>query len=218
METNREDRIMGLVGDKIYPILYAASENMRERPYKDFQDMKIGYVLRDGPGMVEITDKMLKHWDMSEEKLHELAIRNLKRDKPLVIPLTDRELNGNTRGPMPCILSNEREIYGASMLLNTDFLDQIYPGMHYYVMPVSVHDAVLIPDDGRDLEAFSRMITDIDEVHLDRDEKLSGSVFGYDRKSHGFTKIDPAGIRKEVEIREIGTPAMDLDLEIGSIA
>lgn len=198
---------MRLVGEKIYPVLLPDGDDLKRRVHREFLGMQIAYVLRDGAGYVPIDEKMLKHWDMKEDRMHEIALINLAKDKPQLIPLKDDLSDAAT----VYVLTNENGMYGANMLLNTDFLDRILmPGQMYYIYAPSIHDCVLIPDDGRNVKAFTDMLKSIGETDLDPEERLSEALFCYEKKTHALRVADLTHTDHEIQT----IPKINPDLEI----
>ena len=189
----------GKVRDRLFIRVCGIMEN-RELllyvPHKNLADLSITYHIlmdvHDGCiGSAMITDDMLESYNISEEQLHSDALKSSSRILPAkVLPLAD--ILGEERLPGWNLLAvtNENRINGASALFYPDIMEMVagIVGGSYYVLPSSVHEMLVLRDDGEQdvgrLEDIVRHINRMDVVP--RDDFLSDTVYYYDAAKHAF--------------------------------
>lgn len=80
------------------------------------------------------------------------------------------------------VLSNQRKVNGASVILYPELLKRIYDGFsgNYYVIPSSVHEVLVLKEKGEeDEEYLNYMVTEVNEYQVEPEEILSGHVYYY---------------------------------------
>ncbi len=90
-----------------------------------------------------------------------------------------------TEGKEMFILSNTQHFYGASALLYPDALKRLAgEGRGFFILPSSVHEVLLLADTGRESRyELYRMVNEVNEKNVPREEFLSDSVYYFDRKT-----------------------------------
>ena len=86
------------------------------------------------------------------------------------------------------VLSNQRKINGAAVVLYPKLLDELYEGFsgNYFVIPSSVHEVLLIKETEEGEEAFlNRMVKEVNESQVEPEEVLSDHVYYYSAE-HGL--------------------------------
>ena len=83
------------------------------------------------------------------------------------------------------ILSNTQHFYGASSLLYPDVQRLLKEGGRgFFILPSSVHEVLLLEDTGReDRYELYRMVREVNEKNVPREEFLSDSVYYFDGKT-----------------------------------
>lgn len=80
------------------------------------------------------------------------------------------------------VLSNQRKINGAGVILYPELLRQMcerFSG-NFFVIPSSVHEILLLKETGEeDEEYLNRMVSEVNEQHVEPEEILSGHVYYY---------------------------------------
>lgn len=92
-----------------------------------------------------------------------------------------KSLDGN--GAMYVITNNEK-YYGAAVILDEQALSQFADKIcsDYFILPSSIHELILVPDDGRaDVKVLRDMVRDVNATHVSCDEVLSDCVYKYSR-------------------------------------
>ena len=82
------------------------------------------------------------------------------------------------------ILTNRYKCYGASCMVSMELMEQIAECFEsdYYIIPSSIHELILVPDDGRDMKNIKDMVCAVNQNELDESEILSDSVYIYNKK------------------------------------
>ena len=172
-------------------------------------DLSVMYYLQIERGATAtITNQMLNVWGIdkksADNKLWDYAYKNtMKQNPPDFFNIMDKlypDMDKSDFDTSLYVLSNKDNIFGASVLLygNTDILkdclnkiqketEHNYTGL--YILPSSIHELIIIPDDGRtnDKNYMKQMVRDINRSELKPEEVLSDNVFYFDDK--GFRQI-----------------------------
>lgn len=140
--------------------------------------------------------------DSMEEIMRGMLAEDLSRerrsDKPDVFPekgkkeknwaeeLVEQIAADFTSGRIPMyVLTNRQKINGAACMLYPDVLRLFGEklGRDFYILPSSVHELILVPDDESiSKEALWEIVTDINRTQVAEEEILADSIYFYDRK------------------------------------
>ncbi len=85
------------------------------------------------------------------------------------------------------VLTNSFNTYGASVMFNTEAMDQIAYrfGDGYFVIPSSVHELLVVPrEEGFEPDMFNTMISEVNENEVSEEEILSYHVQYYNLEDH----------------------------------
>lgn len=158
-------------------------ERLRKMPYKDIEDLVVIYYLiinsdSSGIGSIAITDELLEKWNVSVDKIAELANKNTQILFPASIKgmnevikelvcnsMSDKDTEGlsqydcdefvnmfntNQKSDEMYILSNDKGINGSSTLLYPKVVHDfaVRKNTNFYILPSSVHECILVPDNG----------------------------------------------------------------------
>jgi len=84
------------------------------------------------------------------------------------------------------VLSNSEKLFGAAVMLYPQVLERITGELktNLYLLPSSVHEIILIPDDGQqDKAQLLEMVSEINDTQVDPEEVLAYAVYYFERKS-----------------------------------
>ena len=190
------------VSEHVYPFLINTESNhelLEDLVSRPFLDLSVIYVIRipgeaqDMWASVKITKGMLTRYGVDEDILHEQAMLNLRnKDSLQVRSLFDviRELAHRdiipreVSAPNMYVLSNGSCNHGASQLLNIGQLGEEYADRSFFVIPSSIHEAILVDyEENMDPETINEMIRDVNATVLDETDILSDHVYLYDGKT-----------------------------------
>ena len=90
------------------------------------------------------------------------------------------------------VLTNREKRYGAAALLYSgqisELADQVESDL--LILPSSVHEVLLLPDDHRQEYTFYRqMVREVNTTHVEPEEVLSYSLYRYNRKNSEIEEI-----------------------------
>ena len=153
----------------------------------------------------------MKLWDVTVEELYRAASENTQQlEKPEIMNIeeilydvlpeegfslnkNDRSMeeepagNNNATATVPMyVLSSRKRLQGAACMLYPDLLRRSADRMDssYYIIPSSIHELLLIPAAGfADRDELKAMICEINDTHVAPEERLSYSLYGYDKKN-----------------------------------
>ncbi len=131
-------------------------------------------------------------WNVTAEQLFQQAFENSPKLLPvrldsmedllkqMAIPMIPEDLSSTL--PM-YVATNERSIYGASVILYPDFLSQLAERFKsdLTIIPSSVHEVIIIPDQDPDPVSLSNMICEVNELELKETEILSDHPYFFSR-------------------------------------
>lgn len=91
--------------------------------------------------------------------------------------MTMGDVLGISVGPTIYIVTNETSFRGASAILDTDSLRRQLPKGKYVMLPSSIHEVLLYPDDGNDLPDFVKMVTEVNASQVAPNERLADMAY-----------------------------------------
>lgn len=180
------------IQDKIvYKIINAKAneELLKEVPHLPILDFAIVFsmilqVSEQEMGSILIKNSHLDLWKCPISILYDQAKRNTpKLCPPLFCPLTDilevfEEENDSSIEVH--VLTNRSGINGAATLLYPCIPQMIFEqlGNKYYLLPSSIHEFLIIPENqGMLPESLRKIVREVNETQLDREEFLSDEVY-----------------------------------------
>jgi hypothetical protein len=79
------------------------------------------------------------------------------------------------------LLTNESALYGAAVILYPGILQEAadYMESDFFVLPSSVHEVILLPDNGEEPESLLQIVSDINHTQVEEEEILIDAVYKY---------------------------------------
>ncbi len=163
---------------------------------------------KGGKNTIQITEDLLRNWDVSIKDVYEAAMKNidfsdcsimdmldvLREMMPWVpdeeIDMAKRQQRENGIPPQYIMTTNDR-MFGATLLANTDNLNKFciennIQGL--YVIPSSIHECIFMERSYHMTEEeIETMIKDINDQVVDPSEVLTDSLFIYDFEENKLT-------------------------------
>lgn len=172
-------------------------------PHTELEDLSMVYRLQlskneDGLATVLVTNEMLKSYGIPLEQLHADAVENSTRIRPAVFKSMQEimaEMMGIPADEMPPdivplhVVTNEEKIQGAAAMFYPDFMEQAAKelGGSYFILPSSVHEVLLLPDDGMArLDELKAMVSEVNAKEVQPKDLLSDQVYHFDAESRVF--------------------------------
>ncbi len=211
---DRNEEMNLLKKENIIFSLISQEENRRTQrphPYRLQNDMVITYRLvakieDQSIHSALIDDTLLNSLDLSYEELHNLAIENTMRLLPPRIATMEQAFNKEATDidsfrydevttafePM-YVLSNSKNINGASSIVYPGLLEKLSEkfGSNLYILPSSVHEVIIIPDEGTmDERELGPMVRSVNMQEVSSKERLSNSAYKYDKEEKSIIRIE----------------------------
>ena len=179
-------------------------EKLAQIPHKNVEDMALVYRFEEessvyGSASILITNEMLAVYDITADQLHEDAMKAVVQNRPAKLHnMNDvmRDMMGDMSGLVPMnepsplwVATVEGGQNGAGVIQYPGFLDQAAEalGGDFYVLPSSVHEILLVADDGSmELGYLEEMVRSVNETEVSPAERLSDNVYHYDSEAHIF--------------------------------
>lgn len=165
----------------------------------------LAYVYRieiDNEANTLVNNSFLKQWGVEVEELHEIAMKNTPEQRPVTIngcldellkiydqvewgdfPIDDLEEIKNASAPLSIITCTQK-LYGFGAVLyphTIEMLTALYPERTIYVLPSSLHEALVIPSDDEDeleeIMYYAKMVKEVNAEQVPSEDKLVDAVY-----------------------------------------
>lgn len=192
-------------------------EKLSQIPHKTLEDMALVYRFElennaQGSSSILLTNDMLTTYNITADQLHADAIEAAVKNHPAKLQnLNDvmREMMGDMsslllmEAPSPMwVATVDDGQHGAGVIQYPGFLDQAAKtlGGDFYVLPSSIHEVLLIADDGSmELSYLEETVRSINEADVAPEDRLSYSVFRYNSEEHIFESARTFEARKAMK-------------------
>ena len=208
VEHIRENVVMCLVNTEQNRELLAGVPN------RGFHDLSVIYrwVVESTPntiGSIIVTDKLAEEIGITEEELFRCAVENTRRISPVSVTCLGGTFGGIPEGidiPQEVreememasrtaenmwVISNSSGINGAVSMLYEENLHQLAEklGDNLFILPSSIHEVIGIPAEmaEKNLTHLTEMVQEVNMCSLRLEERLSNSVYHYDRNARKVT-------------------------------
>lgn len=196
-----------LVKDRIFYKLVSFEKNTRlleKLPHYRWNDLALifYYAMEEekiGRASITIHHHHLEMWEQSLDTLYAAARENMKKHMPeLLVSMKDllEEMAGLHLGedmPLPMyVLTNQDKVYGAAAMLYSEQMKELAEQWQsdLLILPSSIHEVLLLPDDGQNEYAFYRqMVEDVNTTQVEPEEVLSYSLYRYCREKAEIEEI-----------------------------
>jgi len=177
-------RLIGKAGNR---------EFLEGLPHVGFLDLAVCFYYpyhgEAGEGIIQLHNSHAEMWGTAADELMGLALRNTPRIMPYeYMHMEDamREAGvdipvGEFHEPEMYVLSNKRKNWGAACMLYPGALGEVSGGRNLFIIPSSVHEIIVVPDDGQTgAENLKQMIFEVNREKVAPEEVLSDSLYYYD--------------------------------------
>lgn len=197
------DKVKGRICYKLIS-LERNAELLLKIPYFKFLDLAICFYYAYqgeelGEGSILIHNNHMEMWQVTRADLLEAARQNTPALFPCEIESMEntlRQILGiglaeenqtdeiNIQRAMAMqVVSNQNKVYGASCILYPEVLEKVARrvGQNLYIIPSSVHEMLLLPDDGSDDgEYLQKLIGEVNATQVEPEAVLSDQLYYYD--------------------------------------
>ena len=176
---------------------------LKDTPHRMVEDMALvvnihleSFSDENGRSCVVISRPLMEMYGIDEKQLFADAEKNSLEDEPIVFtPLGDmiKSLIESEELPSPeeagivtYIATNKSGFQGASIAAYPDFAEKAAEtiGGSFYMLPSSVHEFILIKDDGKpNARDLNKMIRNVNETVLEPRDILASQCYHYDAKA-----------------------------------
>lgn len=195
------------VKDRIFYKLVSFEKNkkfLRDAPHLRWNDLAVVfyYALEEElvkGGSIAIKREQMLMWKQNAESLYRLAGRNTRRGMPeLLVSMRDlvMEMTGvwiRKEGTIPMyVLTNQEKRFGAAAMLYSERIGELAErfGSDLLILPSSVHEVLLLPDDHRlEYSFYRQMVEEVNRTQVEPEEVLSYGLYRYCRKNSKIEEI-----------------------------
>jgi len=211
-------------------LLPGNSPVLKDTPHKDIGDMALvvnihllNFSDENGRSCVVVTKPLMEMYGIEEDQLFFDAKNNSVENEPMVFtplgdmikPLLEEENipSPEEAGIVTYIATTKSGFQGASVLAYPEFAEKAAEtiGGSFYMLPSSVHEFILIKDDGRaKAKELNKMIKNVNETVLEARDYLSDQCYHYDaieKKLTFGTDHDKEKAQKKAQKKDIEIPA-----------
>lgn len=184
-------------------------DKLKNQVYTEQGDFAATYHIKIGGdemlrGSAAVTPNLLKRWGITKEQLCEDSlqakyskeavftyIEEIVAEKMFGLKATNlldkqNDIIDSSEGVSLYCLTNEKNKYGASMILREDVMGKVSKlmGGDFYILPSSIHETLIVPTTTEmTLEDMSIMVQDVNKEAVEPEDKLSDKVQFYDSKA-----------------------------------
>lgn len=195
------------VKDRIFYKLVSFEKNrkfLRDAPHLRWHDLAIVfyYAMEEDmvkSGSITIKREHMLMWKQNAESLYRTAGRNTRRGMPellvsmreLLAEMTGVSVRENDAVPL-YVLTNQEKHFGASAMLYSEKIGWLAEqfGCDLLILPSSVHEVLLLPDDHvREYDFYRQMVGEVNRTQVDPEEVLSYGLYRYCRKKSEIEEI-----------------------------
>ncbi len=169
----------------------SSDENLVKHDLDNFTGMEAYLLLiengkEDKSYSMKIKTCHLKQWNISEEEAWKIAYNHVCENTCIEgMSQFLNELLGvsteNEKDDMMYVISNHDKMKGASAILNEKALKELAQKKgvaRLYVLPSSVHEMIIIPDNGEfDLSVLSEMVSEVNNTEVNPEEQLPSRAY-----------------------------------------
>lgn len=169
----------------------SSDENLVKHDLDNFTGMEAYLLLmengkEDESYSMKIETCHLKQWNISEQEAWETAYKHICEETHIVgMSQMMSELFGapveEEEDDMMYVISNSDKMKGASAILNEKALKEFAQKKgvaRLYVLPSSVHEMIIIPDNGEfDLSVLSEMVSEVNNTEVKPEEQLPSRAY-----------------------------------------
>ena len=205
------------------------TEMLEKIPHKEVEDMSMvcRFVVGNNEnemGTVLVTNQMLESYGITGEQLFndaakyapELRPSEIKGMADVLAEMMGVDVSelGETMGmpespelPM-YVASTHDKMNGAGIIGYPGFMDMASEkvGGDFFLLPSSVHEVLLIPDDGKtDYRNLESMVREVNATQVELKDQLSDNVYHYDSKEKVFELAEKFDARKKERTADKGS-------------
>ena len=201
--TQRLDFSPKYIGEHLYYRLIGREKNeelLREIPHRNYLNLAVVYywvVYEEAEqiGSILMTLRQMERFGWTEEELMQMAQENTPRLFPALTKGMDEivgDLLARQEKLQMLVLSNEKGINGASCLMYPGVLQKLEEAMKgsFYVLPSSIHELIVLPDNGASAVQLCEMVYCINRTHLPQEDVLSDTVYYYSEETKTLSTIE----------------------------
>ncbi len=137
-------------------------------------------VSEKGEGSAEVSLPILETWGIGKEELEKQAERNLEADGYRIRPVEDILPGMSLFSSGLYLVQNRSTKFGAAVMTSPEqmkaFLEKL--GSSGYVFPCSIHELLILPDDGnQDVKSLRELVQEMNQTVVSPEEFLSDQVY-----------------------------------------
>lgn len=215
--------------EKVKPVLtirlYDLEKNqdyLKDKPHTPCGDLVAAYQIQiskdnDGVASAIVTNSLLQTWGISTEQLHKDALAAESNRETVCFHsmedvMSQLMLNGECPNLLNAeevpslnmglyVLTNESRLNGAGILAQNNVLEQVGNLLQsdFYVLPSSIHEVLVVPDDGTfTLKELESIVKEVNATQVAPKDLLSDKVQYYDRETKILGRKQAKGILEKL--------------------
>lgn len=164
------------------------AERLRGRVFKKVGEFALSYQIKVGRSengfyMMQITDELLKRWEIDVDELHDIAVGNMNLPQNYVLEDLGA-IPGNFGRKMMLVLTNKTAVNGATVIISEKVREAVAErvGGDYYILPSSINELMIVPKDSAgSVDFLQQLVRETNRTDIvPPEEFLSDYVYRYD--------------------------------------
>ena len=182
-------------------------ERLEKMPYVMLQDLAVVFFIpvsfdddESATASAQVTIEMMESWGVDTDELFRAAMENT----PVLFPARTKVLGDmleemvgddfqmHAGGPQIHVATNDKCVSGAAVALYPGYLKAVSDriGSDFYILPSSIHELLLLPDDGdTDAQTLRGMVMDVNASTVSAEDFLSDNVYHYSREKDSVSIV-----------------------------
>ena len=171
-----------------------------DKPYSKISDLAVVYVVDlDNNMNITITNNILKHYGITKETLHRIAMRNLAKSTAKFKTMAEILLEmGTPKEIIPefdpdhamYVLTYASGMFGANLILDKATMDMVSQklGGDFIIIPSSIHEVIILPMSAG-TDGLTSMIGSVNLEQLDPRDVLSNHPYIYSSETKKIRSV-----------------------------
>ena len=207
--------------DAIFPQVINADRNreyLKDKPHREILDLAVVYKI-DVPtfnGTVTIDNKVADKYELTEEQLYEVAVKNLdERFTPQVQKMSELFGLPELYDDSPLyVVTNKKKLMGANAILLPQLFERFSENVceNFYVIPSSIHELLFVEGEVGKAEELQEVMAQVNAMDCVGNDFLSDNLYRYNSETKQIEFALPDKVKnkeKNISVIEEKKPEKD---------
>jgi hypothetical protein len=198
-------------------------EYLKDKPHTPCGELAVFYRIevaadQEGTASIAVTESLMQSWGITKGQLHKDAVQAESERNPVCfydmndvmseIMFSEKPENlFHQEEPLDIgftpmyVLTNQDKVNGAGVLAHDGVLEKVgvLIGSDFYVLPSSVHEVLIVPDNGTmQLAELENLVREVNATQVAPEDRLSDKVQYYDRETRTLGRKQEKSVLKQL--------------------